>query len=49
MHNAPPLLVMDYLGPVVSAAIFVLIMPLVKSQRVGLLMRSSWLTQAVCI
>ena len=30
MLNAPPLLVMDYVGPVVSAAIFVVIMSLVK-------------------
>ena len=30
MFNAPPLLVIDYVGPVVSAAIFVLIMSLVK-------------------
>jgi Family of unknown function (DUF6010) len=30
MLNAPPLLVMDYAGPLVSAAIFVLVMSLVK-------------------
>ena len=30
MHNLPPLLVMDYVGPIVSAAIFVLVMSLVK-------------------
>ena len=30
MHNAPPLLVMDFVGPVVSAVIFVLLMSLVK-------------------
>ena len=30
MHNLPPLLVMDYVGPIVSACIFVLVMSLVK-------------------
>jgi hypothetical protein len=30
MLNSPPLLVIDYLGPVVSAALFVLVMSLVK-------------------
>ncbi|HZO52675.1 MAG TPA: DUF6010 family protein, partial [Bryobacteraceae bacterium] len=30
MHNAPTLVAMDYVGPVVSAAIFVLMMSLVK-------------------
>jgi len=30
MHNTSSLLVMDYVGPVVSAAMFVLIMSLVK-------------------
>jgi len=30
MHNTPSLLVMDYVGPVVSAAMFVLMMSLVK-------------------
>ena len=30
MHNPPPLLVMDYVGPVVAAVIFVLVMSLVK-------------------
>src|SRR5262249_3634071 len=30
MHNSPPLLVIDYVGPAVGAAIFVLVMSLVK-------------------
>src|SRR5438034_9570843 len=30
MHNVPPLLAVDYVGPMVSAAIFVLIMSLVR-------------------
>jgi len=30
MHNLPPLLVIDYVGPIVSASTFVLVMSLVK-------------------
>ena len=30
MHNVPPLLAVDYVGPMVSAAIFVLVMSLIK-------------------
>ena len=48
MHNVPPLLAVDYVGPMVSAAIFVLIMSLVKEPPVGPLMRSSSLAQAAC-
>jgi hypothetical protein len=30
MHSSPPLLVMDYIGPAVGAAVFVLVMSVVK-------------------
>ena len=30
MHSAPPLLVMDYVGPVIGAAVFVVLVSLVK-------------------
>jgi hypothetical protein len=30
MHSAPPLLAMDYVGPVIGAAVFVVVMSLVK-------------------
>ena len=30
MHNSPPLLVVDYVGPIVSAVVFVIVMSLVK-------------------
>ena len=30
MHNSPPVLLIDYIGPIVSAAVFVTVMSLVK-------------------